>query len=70
MVGDGCGVRNPAKALAYSREKMADLQAHRDMLAVALLEAQCVIEDLCLEYQRTEPKTTMLRIQKALDFDA
>ena len=69
ITGDGCDECNPAKALEYARDMMVSIQAHRRMLAVALLDAKCAIEDLCLEYHRTEPKETMLRIQKALGFD-
>jgi hypothetical protein len=68
MVGDGCDVCNPAKALEYSRETMADLQAHRDMLAAQLTRLR---DALKATYEATpEGRTELKRIQKALDFDA
>ena len=70
MVGDGCDVCNPAKALVYARYTMADLQAHRDMLDKALREAQNIIAEMCACHKHPEPCATMERIQKALDFDA
>lgn len=70
MVGDGCDVCNPVKALEYARETMADLQAHRDMLAVALREANGIIEELCACHSHPEPAATMARIEKALNVDA
>ena len=70
MVGDGCDVCNPAKALEYARETMADLRAHRDILAAALREAKNIIEELCACRRHPEPLATLARAQKALDFDA
>ena len=61
---------NPAKALEYAHETMADLQAHRDMLAAALREAQDIIEELCACHKHPEPQATLDRIEKALNFDA
>ena len=70
MVGDGCSVCNPARALEYASHTMADLQAHRDMLDAALREAIGVLEELCTAYKHPEPESSMTRMQKALDFDA
>ena len=70
MVGDGCSVCNPAKALEYATHTMADLQAHRDMLDQALREAIGIIEELCTAHKHPEPEASMTRMQKALDFDA
>ena len=67
---DGCDVCNPAKALEYARKTMADLQAHRDMLAIVLREAKDIIEDLCACHKHPEPEATIDRIEKALNFDA
>ena len=67
MVGDGCDVCNPAKALEHARETMADLQAHRDMLAAAMRRLiNCYSES-------HSPKVRAdcwAQAQKALDFDA
>lgn len=70
MVGDGCEACNPAKALKYATHRMADLQAHRDMLDQALREAIGIIEELCTAHKHPEPEASMTRMQKALDFDA
>ena len=70
MVGDGCSVCNPAKALEYASHTVADLQAHRDMLDTGLREAIGVIEELCTAHKHPEPEASMTRMQKALDFDA
>lgn len=70
MVGDGCSICNPAKALEYATHTMADLQAHRDMLDQALREAIGIIEELCTAHKHPEPEASMTRMQKALDFDA
>ena len=70
MVGDGCSLCNPAKALEYATQTMTDLQAHRDMLDQALREAIGVIEELCTAHKHPEPEASMTRMQKALDFDA
>ena len=70
MVGDGCSVCNPAKALEYATHTMADLQAHRDMLDQALREAIGIIEELCTAHKHPEPEASITRMQKALDFDA
>ena len=67
MVGDGCDVCNPAKALEYARETMADLQAHRDMLAAALHRLIAVYEVSHSPKQRQE---CWEQARKALDFDA
>ena len=69
MIGDGCEVCNPAKALEYAREMITDLETHRNMLDNALREAQVIIKDLCLCNNHPSPDATMDRIQKALDFD-
>lgn len=70
MAGDGCDVCNPANALEYARETMADLQAHRKMLSAALREAIWTIKELCAAHKHPEPDASMMRMQKALDFDA
>jgi hypothetical protein len=70
MVGDGCSVCNPAKALEYATHTIDDLQAHRDMLDAALREAIGIIEELCTAHKHPEPEASMTRMQKALDFDA
>ena len=70
ILGDGCSVCNPAKALEYANHTMADLQAHRDMLDQALREAIGIIEELCTAHKHPEPEASMTRMQKALDFDA
>jgi hypothetical protein len=68
MVGDGCSVCNPAKALEYARETMADLQAHRDMLAAMLIRLRDALEPT---YSMSpEGRSELARIQKVLDFDA
>lgn len=69
MVGDGCSLCNPTKALEYANHTVADLQAHRDMLDQALREAVGIIEDLCAAHKHPEPEASMTRMQKALDFD-
>lgn len=67
MLGDGCDVCNPAKALEYARETMADLQAHRDMLAAALRRLIAVYEVSHSPKQRQE---CWEQARKAMDFDA
>ena len=67
MLGDGCDVCNPAKALEYARETMADLQAHRDMLAAALRRLIAAYEVSHSPKQRQECRE---QARKALDFDA
>ena len=68
MVGDGCDVCNPAKALEYARETMADLQAHRDMLAAELVRLCDALDSTYM--LSPEGREGLDRIQKALDFDA
>ena len=68
MVGDGCDVCNPTQALEYARETMADLQAHRDMLAAELLRMRDVLDSTYMLIP--EGRKELERIQKALDFDA
>lgn len=68
MLGDGCEQCNPAKALEYVRSTMADLEAHRNMLAAQLTRLQ---EALAPTYEASpEGRLELERIQKALDFDA
>lgn len=67
MAGDGCGVCNPAKALEYARETMADLQAHRDMLAAALRR---LIDCYSVSHSPKMRADCWAQAQKALDFDA
>ena len=66
MVGDGCEVCNPAKALDYAKETMADLQAHRDMLAAAL---QRLIDCYSVSHSPKMRADCWAQAQKALDFD-
>ena len=68
MVGDGCDVCDPAKALEYARSTMADLQAHRDMLAAALVRLRDALDSTYM--LSPEGRKELDRIQKALDFDA
>ncbi len=67
MVGDGCDVCNPTKALEYARETMADLQAHRDMLAAALRR---LIDCYSVSHAPKVRADCWAQAQKALDFDA
>ena len=67
MVGDGCDVCDPAKALEYARATMADIQAHRDMLAAALRRLFACYEVSHSSKQRQE---CWEQARKALDFDA
>ena len=67
MVGDGCDVCNPAKALEYARETMADLQAHRDMLAAALRR---LLDCYSVSHSPKVRADCWAQAQKALDFDA
>jgi hypothetical protein len=67
MVGDGCDVCNPAKALEYARQTMADLQAHRDMLAAALRR---LIDCYSVSHSQKVRADCWALAQKALDLDA
>lgn len=67
MVGDGCDVCNPAKALEYALETMSALQAHRDMLAAALRRLIAAYEVSKSPKHRQE---CWEQARKALDFDA
>lgn len=54
--------------LESARETMADLQAHRDMLAAMLIRLRDALEPA---YSMSpEGRTELARIQKALDFAA
>lgn len=67
MVGDGCDVCNPAKALEYAHVAMADIQAHRDMLAAALRR---LIDCYSVSHSPKVRADCWSQAQKALDFDA
>jgi hypothetical protein len=67
MVGDGCEICNPALALEYAHETMAELETHRNMLAEALSRLRDALEQT---YSASpEGRAELERIQKALDFD-
>jgi hypothetical protein len=67
MVGDGCDVCNPAKALEYARQTVADLQVHRDMLAAALRR---LMDCYWVSHSPKVRADCWAQARKALDFDA
>lgn len=68
MVGDGCSVCNPAKALECQEETIADLRAHRDMLTAELERLRDALKPT---YSMSpEGRAELDRIDQALKHDA
>ena len=66
MLGDGCDICNPAKALEYARDTITDLTAHRDMLITELTRLHEALKGVYA--LSPEGRKELERIQKALTY--
>lgn len=67
MVGDGCNVCNPIKALEYASEVITHLQAHRHILSATLVRLRDALQPT---YSMSpEGRRELDIIEKALNYD-